>query len=94
MSPSLAFPLLCLILIGATLGYVDFNYHNYEQVTNILHYVHSQYPNLTHVYSIGKSVMGKVHFKWSFQSPHEVVTWRQFDQSNISIFIYVYTFFQ
>ncbi|XP_064619755.1 carboxypeptidase D-like isoform X2 [Lineus longissimus] len=59
MSLSLRTSLLYLVLIGATLGYVDFRYHDYEQMTNILRYINGQYPNLTHIYSIGKSVMGR-----------------------------------
>ncbi|XP_044731066.1 carboxypeptidase M isoform X2 [Chrysoperla carnea] len=38
---------------------LDFNYHNYEQLTKYLRTMNSRYPNLTALYSIGKSVQGR-----------------------------------
>lgn len=41
-------------------GYgLEFKYHNYEQLTKFLRTTSSRYPNLTALYSIGKSVQGK-----------------------------------
>ncbi|PSN45052.1 hypothetical protein C0J52_04007 [Blattella germanica] len=41
-------------------GYtLDFNYHNYEKLTKFLRTTSSKYPNLTALYSIGKSVQGR-----------------------------------
>lgn len=41
-------------------GYgLEFKYHNYEQLTSFLRTTSSRYPNLTALYSIGKSVQGK-----------------------------------
>ncbi|XP_059488316.1 carboxypeptidase M isoform X2 [Neocloeon triangulifer] len=38
---------------------VDFKYHNYNELTDFLRTTSSQFPNLTALYSIGKSVQGR-----------------------------------
>lgn len=38
---------------------LDYNYHNYEQMTKFLRSTGSRFPRLTALYSIGKSVQGK-----------------------------------
>ncbi|XP_054257874.1 carboxypeptidase M isoform X2 [Macrosteles quadrilineatus] len=41
-------------------GYgLEFKYHNYDQMTKFLRTTSSRYPNLTALYSIGKSVQGR-----------------------------------
>lgn len=42
-----------------TLRPLDYNYHNFEQLTKYLRTVNAQYPSLTALYSIGKSVQGR-----------------------------------
>ena len=37
---------------------LDFVYHNYAALTSYLKNVSEKYPNITHLYSIGKSVEG------------------------------------
>lgn len=37
---------------------VEFTYHNYDQMTAMLHNYNNTYPHLTQLYSIGKSVQG------------------------------------
>lgn len=37
---------------------LEFNYHDYEQLTRYLRAVSAKYPALTALYSIGKSVQG------------------------------------
>ncbi|KAM7350104.1 carboxypeptidase D isoform 2-T3 [Cochliomyia hominivorax] len=39
--------------------YLDFVYHNHEELTRFLRSTSARYPNLTALYSIGKSVQGK-----------------------------------
>lgn len=39
---------------------LDFKHHNYEKMTKFLRQTSSRYPNLTALYSIGKSVQGKL----------------------------------
>lgn len=38
---------------------VDFNYHNYDQLTAMLRNYNQSYPHLTQLYSVGKSVQGE-----------------------------------
>lgn len=38
---------------------LDFVYHNYVAVKDFLHNVSLQYPTITHLYSIGQSVLSK-----------------------------------
>ncbi|RWS24665.1 Csa-PI kinase-like protein [Leptotrombidium deliense] len=38
---------------------IDFNYHNYDSMTNILRDINTAYPDITHLYSIGRSVQGR-----------------------------------
>lgn len=38
---------------------LDFNYHNYEDMTTFLRSVNAAYPNITALYSIGRSVQGR-----------------------------------
>lgn len=42
---------------------LDFKYHNYDKLTKFLRTTSSKFPNLTALYSIGKSVQGK-NFAW------------------------------
>ncbi|OQV25487.1 Carboxypeptidase D [Hypsibius exemplaris] len=37
----------------------DFRYHNYENLTSLMKSLAIGYPNITHLYSIGKSVLGR-----------------------------------
>lgn len=41
---------------------LDFKYHNYDKLTKFLRTTSSKFPNLTALYSIGKSVQGKTVF--------------------------------
>lgn len=41
---------------------INFNYHNYDQMTKFLRATTSRYPSLTALYSIGKSVQGLLLF--------------------------------
>jgi hypothetical protein len=43
---------------------LDFKYHNYDKLTKFLRITSSKFPNLTALYSIGKSVQGKKHFRY------------------------------
>ena len=43
----------------ALVASLDSTYHNYTELTSYLHNVHQQYPNITYLYSIGKSVEGE-----------------------------------
>lgn len=38
---------------------IEFAYHNYEQMTNLMHNISSNFPELVRVYTIGKSVQGR-----------------------------------
>jgi hypothetical protein len=38
---------------------LDFNYHNYTQLTKVLQQYANTYPTKTYLYSIGQSVMGR-----------------------------------
>lgn len=38
---------------------VDFNYHNYDQLTSLLYKYNTTYPHLTQLYTIGKSAQGE-----------------------------------
>ena len=38
---------------------LDFNYHNYTQLTQVLQKYANTYPTKTYLYSIGQSVMGR-----------------------------------
>lgn len=38
---------------------IEFAYHNYEAMTNLLHNISTNFPELVRVYSIGKSVQGR-----------------------------------
>lgn len=38
-----------------------FDYHNYDDLTSYLRNVNSMFPNITALYSIGKSVQGTLH---------------------------------
>lgn len=40
---------------------LDFKYHDYDKLTKFLRTTSSRYPNLTALYSIGKSVQGKLN---------------------------------
>lgn len=42
---------------------LDFGYHDYDRMTKFLRTTSSKYPNLTALYSIGKSVQGNVLLK-------------------------------
>lgn len=42
---------------------LDFKYHNYERLTNFLRTTSRVYPNLTALYSIGRSVQGMKNSK-------------------------------
>ncbi|XP_071822097.1 carboxypeptidase D-like isoform X2 [Apostichopus japonicus] len=58
---------LCFVLIGLLMNYGSgaqkiislANYHDYEAMTSSLEMLHDIYPEMTHVYSIGKSVDGR-----------------------------------
>ena len=53
--------LLSLVIIGAVAAEMDapkFVYHNHCQLTAFLKDVEQSYPNITHLYSIGKSIQG------------------------------------
>lgn len=39
---------------------IEFNYHNYDQLTKFLRTTTAKYPTLTALYSIGKSVQGRL----------------------------------
>lgn len=39
---------------------LEFNYHDHEQLTRYLRAISARYPALTALYSIGKSVQGKL----------------------------------
>jgi hypothetical protein len=41
---------------------VEFKYHKYDEMTNFLRTTSSTFPNLTALYSIGRSVQGKCNF--------------------------------
>lgn len=41
---------------------LDFKYHDYDKLTKFLRTTSSRYPNLTALYSIGKSVQGEYYF--------------------------------
>jgi hypothetical protein len=45
---------------------VEFKYHKYDDMTNFLRTTSSTFPNLTALYSIGRSVQGKCKFSVSF----------------------------
>ncbi|XP_076367389.1 carboxypeptidase D-like isoform X3 [Tachypleus tridentatus] len=38
---------------------VKFRYHNYDEMTTLLHKINISYPHFVHLYSIGKSVQGR-----------------------------------
>lgn len=38
---------------------IEFAYHNYDQMTNLMHNISSNFPELVRVYTIGKSVQGR-----------------------------------
>lgn len=38
---------------------IEFTYHNYEAMTNLMHNISSNFPELVRVYTIGKSVQGR-----------------------------------
>lgn len=38
---------------------IEFAYHNYEAMTNLMHNISSNFPELVRVYTIGKSVQGR-----------------------------------
>lgn len=45
---------------GAVVGpSLQYEYHNYDDLTSYLRNVNSMFPNITALYSIGKSVQGK-----------------------------------
>nr|CAD7595452.1 unnamed protein product [Timema genevievae] len=44
---------------------LEFKYHDFEQLTKFLRTTSSQYPSLTALYSIGKSVQGRRHFMFT-----------------------------
>ena len=35
---------------------LNFTYHNYDNLTNLLHSYNHQYPNKTYLYSIGRTI--------------------------------------
>ena len=45
-------------LLNAQNSTIDFVYHNYENLTNVLKTFATNFPNKTHLYSIGKTVQG------------------------------------
>ena len=55
---------LTLILISSYLfinnnahyAALNFTYHNYDNLTNLLHSYSHQYPNKTYLYSIGRTI--------------------------------------
>ena len=38
---------------------VDFTHHDYDEMTNILHRFHQEYPSITRLYSLGKSIKNR-----------------------------------
>ena len=40
---------------------LNFTYHNFDELTLYLRDVAETYPDITHLYSIGKSVEGKIY---------------------------------
>lgn len=38
---------------------IEFAYHNYDQMTNLIHNISSNFPELVRVYTIGKSLQGR-----------------------------------
>lgn len=45
---------------------MDFNYHNYDQMTRFLRATTAKFPGLTALYSIGKSVQGLYNSEFAF----------------------------
>lgn len=52
--------LLAVQYVRGASSNIDFNYHNHEEMTSILNNLNQQYPDLTALYSVGKSVEGTV----------------------------------
>lgn len=52
---------------------VDFKYHNYDQMTKVLRQITARYPSSTALYSIGKSVQGKLLNNSLIIPKHELV---------------------
>lgn len=59
---------------------LDFVYHNYVALTEFLHNITTHYPSLTHLYSIGKSVLSK-----SFCFVYSAVVYIFFFMSNDAV---------
>lgn len=55
---------------------LEFVYHDYESMTLLLHSVHKQYPDITRLYSIGKSVQGRELWVISISATQEDVIGR------------------
>ena len=53
-----------LLAVQYVRGAVDFNYHKYDAMTNILFNYSSKYPDLCRLYSVGKSVQGNNTFSY------------------------------
>lgn len=47
---------------------LDFVYHNYVALTDFLHNVSFHYPGLTHLYSIGQSVLSVYSFRYNYST--------------------------
>lgn len=56
--------LLAVQYVRGVSSNIDFNYHNHDEMTSILNNLNQQYPDLTALYSVGKSVEGR------YQSNH------------------------
>lgn len=50
--------LLAVQYVRGVSSNIDFNYHNHDELTAILNNLNQQYPDLTALYSVGKSVEG------------------------------------
>ena len=50
--------LLAVQYVRGASSNIDFNYHNHDEMTSILNNLNQQYPDLTALYSVGKSVEG------------------------------------
>ena len=49
------------VFLTSALAYpmINFEYHNYEELTEVLETLHQMFPDICDLYSIGQSVEGK-----------------------------------
>lgn len=61
MSPPFLLPLLLpLLLFPSPASTLEFRYHSNQEVALYLKQVNASNPDVTHLYSIGRSVLGKL----------------------------------